>query len=114
MPDIAFPDQQDSISAKGFSLGYIGSVILLIANLAIYTYPETFGFSSDIQANKFGFILVGIWWIGFAQIPFKFLKDEKKDVKIDMSIISSGFKEIQKKGYGIWTPLRTKRKKGIR
>jgi len=33
LPDIAYPDQQDALSSKGYSLGYIGSVILLLVCL---------------------------------------------------------------------------------
>ena len=34
LPDIAFKNQQDSISAKGYALGYFGSVLLLIFNFS--------------------------------------------------------------------------------
>src|SRR5690606_10158892 len=51
LPDIAFPEQQDKISAKGFSMGYIGSVLLLIFNLAMVMYPNIFGFSIAIAPD---------------------------------------------------------------
>ena len=35
LPDIAYPEQQDRASAKGFSYGYVGSVILLLANFGV-------------------------------------------------------------------------------
>ena len=40
LPDIAHKEQQDKISAKGFSLGYIGSVILLLICLAMVMMVE--------------------------------------------------------------------------
>ena len=43
LPDIAFPEQQDALSAKGFSIGYVGSVILLLFNLAMVLNPSWFG-----------------------------------------------------------------------
>ena len=43
LPDIAFPKQQDALSAKGFSLGYAGSVILLIFNIIMLMKPNWFG-----------------------------------------------------------------------
>ncbi len=49
LPDIAFPEQQDRISAKGFSMGYFGSVILLLVNLAMVMKPDWFGFDISIS-----------------------------------------------------------------
>jgi len=71
LPEIASPDEQDSLSAKGFTLGYIGSATLLILNLVLLTFPEVFGFVDTGSATRFGFLLTGFWWIGFAQITFR-------------------------------------------
>ncbi|TYA90290.1 MFS transporter, partial [Seonamhaeicola marinus] len=68
LPDIAFPEQQDSISAKGFSWGYIGSVILLIVNLAM-VMSQTDG-AAKMQMMKYSFVTVGLWWILFSQYTF--------------------------------------------
>ena len=47
LPDIATTDQMDSVSAKGFSYGYVGSIILLIINLVIIQKPAWFGIDPD-------------------------------------------------------------------
>ena len=70
LPEIVTEDQMDSVSARGFSMGYIGSVLLLIISLVLVSIPETFGFDSAGSATKFVFLLVGIWWFGFAHISF--------------------------------------------
>ena len=75
LPDIALPKQQDRISALGYSYGYIGSVILLLFNLTMVMFPETFGLSNEnnegaIQAMRISFLLVGLWWAGFSQYTF--------------------------------------------
>lgn len=80
LPDIAFPEQQDKVSAKGFSFGYIGSVILLLLNLAMVMKPNWFGFdigiteaeknAASIKAMKVSFITVGVWWAYLANIRF--------------------------------------------
>ena len=67
-----------------------------MVNLALLLQPETFGFESTGPATRFGFILVGIWWAGFAQIPFKYLKDQPTGQKINLSVLSSGFNELKK------------------
>jgi len=100
LPDVAFPEQQDRLSAKGFSLGYIGSVILLLFNLAMIMMPDTFGFGDDgaakMLAMKYSFISVGIWWIVFSQYTFYYLpKGNKSNNKISWRILLDGFKELR-------------------
>src|SRR5690606_29906898 len=40
LPEIATEDRYDRLSAKGFSLGYVGGVILLVLNLLLIMFPE--------------------------------------------------------------------------
>jgi UMF1 family MFS transporter len=54
------------------------------------------GFETGLAATRFGFILVGIWWMGFAQIAFHFLEDRGSDKPITLDILSKGFKELKK------------------
>ncbi len=101
LPDVAFPEQQDALSAKGFSLGYIGSVLLLVFNLAMIMYPETFGLGSGgeakMKAMKYSFVSVGVWWILFSQYTFYYLpKGNKNQGKVTKQIIFDGFRELQK------------------
>ena len=71
LPDIAYPEQQDRISAKGYSMGYIGSVLLLIFNLAMVLQPALFGLeeggAGSLKAMQISFVTVGIWWILLSQ-----------------------------------------------
>jgi len=96
LPDIALPEQQDAISAKGYSLGYIGSVILLIINLAMIMKSELFGFSNALEAMKVSFVLVGIWWLGFSQVSYRRLPDFRNDRKISKTVVWSGFRELKR------------------
>jgi UMF1 family MFS transporter len=100
LPDIAYPEQQDSISAKGFSLGYIGSVILLIINLImVMTAPD----GDKIAMMKYSFVMVGIWWIGFSQYSFKILpKGTSKGKKVTKQVLFNGFKELK----SVWKELK--------
>lgn len=71
LPDIATEDQYDKVSAKGFSYGYFGSVLLLIINLIIILTPTTFGLDPDGTLQyRLAFAMVGLWWFGFSFIPF--------------------------------------------
>ena len=93
LPDIAFPEQQDSISAKGFSLGYIGSVILLIINLIMVMTAED---GQKMVMMRYSFVMVGIWWIGFSQYSFYWLpKGTSKGHKVTKEVVLDGFNELK-------------------
>lgn len=96
LPVIATPENHDRISARGFSWGYAGSMILLTINLLVISYYDSFGFETKIEALKFAFICVGIWWIGISQIAFYFLKDIPGHGKFSNQIITKGYSEIKK------------------
>ncbi len=96
LPVISTPDKFDIYSAKGYSLGYIGSVLLMVFNLITIEFPQLFGFADGSTAVKVSFILVGVWWIGFAQIPFKYLPNNKRAGIDETHIISKGYKELVK------------------
>ena len=87
IPQIATEENYDKLSARGFVFGYIGSVILLVFNLLMILKPELFGLSkADSDSgltSRIAFLTVGIWWLGFAQIPFYFLpKDQSKPFQV--------------------------------
>ncbi|MBT8185506.1 MAG: MFS transporter [Eudoraea sp.] len=115
LPDIAFPEQQDRISAKGFSMGYIGSVLLLLFNLAMVLKPSLFGITSDggdlaeVKAMKYSFLSVGIWWIVFSQYTFYHLPKGFKKEGVRKNIILNGFKELKGVWYQLGGELRLKR-----
>lgn len=101
LPDIAFEDQQDRISAKGFSMGYIGSVLLLIINLVMVMSQDTG--EDKMQMMRYSFITVGIWWALFSQYTFYILpKGTSSGHKVTTSIIFNGFKELR----GVWNQLK--------
>lgn len=104
LPDIAYPEQQDKVSAKGFSLGYIGSVILLLVNLVMILKYDWFGFESEGQPTRISFIMVGVWWILFAQYTFKYLPTGTNEGhKVTKTVLMSGFNELKK----IWNALKS-------
>ena len=101
LPDIAFPEQQDKISAKGFSLGYIGSVILLILCLVMILKYEMFGFEDEGLPTRLSFVLTGVWWIGFSQYTYYYLPKGTKKAKLTKNVMFNGFRELRK----IWNSL---------
>jgi len=105
LPDIALKHQQDFISAKGYALGYFGSVLLLIFDLSMVLYPSYFGISGEnpeLIAMRYSFISVGIWWMLFSQYTFYHLPDQNQKKKIIKDVIWNGFKELIE----VWNELK--------
>ena len=103
LPDIAFPEQQDAISAKGYSLGYIGSVVLLIICLAMILKFDSFGFEDESTPTRLSFVLTGIWWIVFSQYSYYHLPKGNKKEAFTKDILFNGFKELKL----IWEKIKT-------
>jgi UMF1 family MFS transporter len=95
LPEIAEHGEEDKISARGFALGYIGGVVLLVFNLTMLLKPEFFGLSRDGSAARISFLTVGIWWLSFAQYTFYYLP--KRIIKENKSkkLLLQGYKELK-------------------
>lgn len=112
LKEIVDESKQDQVSARGFSMGYIGSVLLLVINLVMIMFYDQFGFSNEAMPTRISFVMVGIWWAGFAQISFYALKrfkytapvsdDLATDKKMTMNSLFGGYRELQK----VWYQLR--------
>jgi len=105
LPVIATSDQYDQVSAKGFVYGYVGSVILLVINLIIILNPTWFGLPEGPSGSKFAaqisFVMVGLWWIGFSQIPFKRLPADNQNVAKTDQLIHEGWQELK----NVWSEI---------
>ena len=106
LPDIAYPEQLDYVSARGFSLGYVGSVLLLIFSLSMVMQPDWYGIKgtpseSSLKAMKYSFVLVGIWWALFSQYAFYHLPIGNVKRKVTKDIFWNGFLELKK----VWNQL---------
>ncbi|WP_341834488.1 MFS transporter [Chitinophaga pollutisoli] len=96
LPEIAPVALRDRVSARGYSFGYIGSVLLQIIGFALVLTFEANGWPGDL-APRITFLLVGVWWIGFAQIPFVRLPKSQPSVEVHKGgVFSEGFTELKK------------------
>ncbi|MFT7029872.1 MAG: UMF1 family MFS transporter [Marinoscillum sp.] len=96
LPEIAPSHLTDKISAKGYSYGYAGSALMLIASLVLITFYDSFGFPDKGMATRVVFLLVGVWWIGFAQIPLKHLPNNVFNRKPTGKVLMNGYLELKK------------------
>lgn len=126
LPEIASEDRFDRISARGFSMGYVGSVILLILNLTLIMFPQLIfpvesrsnelmatGLSAEEAlkqakgyyegiASRLAFVSVGLWWAGFAQIPFNRLPGKRPGKDTEGNVLGRGFRELKK----VWNEIK--------
>jgi len=96
LPAICTTNLHDKVSAKGFSMGYIGASLLLIICLILITgkiIPD---------AARWAFVLTGIWWVGFSQITFRGLPGNVFNHKPEGNRLSKGFNELKK----VWKELK--------
>ncbi len=87
LPEIAEPIDQDKISARGFSMGYLGSMILLVFCLI---WIQVLHY--DV---KWCFVFVGVWWIGFSQFTYRVLPINVHGKKPEPGYIWRGFRELK-------------------
>lgn len=96
LPEISLESEYDFLSAKGFALGYIGSVLLLVLNLVMIQFPSIFLLPDDGVAARLSFLITGVWWAGFAQIPFMVLPKNPYGKNVKREVFAKGYKEIRK------------------
>ncbi|WP_138481705.1 MFS transporter [Dyadobacter bucti] len=96
LPEIATEENYDRYSARGFSMGYLGSVILLLFNLSMVLFPQFYGITEKALPARISFFTVGLWWILFAQIPFHYLPSQHIKREKNGRWLLNGFTELKK------------------
>ena len=94
LPEISKPEDRDRISARGYSMGYIGSVILQIIGFGLVIFFSNKG--DETSGPLYTFLLVGVWWIGFAQITFAALPKARPVGQPEANFLTAGFRELRK------------------
>lgn len=103
LPEIASVEDRDRISAKGFSYGYVGSVLLQLVCFVFVLMHTTFGITEG-KGSQISFLLVAIWWFSFGIFSIRRMPASIPAGTGDMhhNIISKGYRELQK----VWNQVR--------
>lgn len=99
LPVIVEKEDQDKVSARGYSMGYLGGIVLIIFNLFLIQKKELFGITDGTLPAKISFVSVGVWWIAFSQITFKRLPKytfRKRRKDLETNIFFEGYSELNK------------------
>ncbi len=97
LPEIAEPQDHDRVSARGYAMGYIGSVLLLVINLLMVMKPQLFGIPDrDGLPARISFLSVGVWWAGWAQLTFRRLPDAQVPKEAKKHTLAAGYRELRR------------------
>jgi len=101
LPEITTEDKFDEMSARGYSMGYIGSVVLLIINVIMINKPTFFGLPDASMAVRVSFFMVGLWWLAFSFIPLVILPGNMR-ISITKKHFTNGIHILQ----DVWNKLK--------
>jgi UMF1 family MFS transporter len=91
LPHVAKPEEQDSVSARGYAMGYLGGGILLAINaVMIFVLPGTWG-------PRLSFLSVAIWWAVFSIPIFRDVPEPQSATERLASgdtVIRAGFRRL--------------------
>ena len=93
LPEIAEVKDHDRISARGFTMGYIGSMVLLIVSLSMIM--STDDGAQKLEYMRYAFVFVGLWWIGFSQFTYRALPNNVYGKKPEKGYVWRGFRELK-------------------
>ena len=101
LPEVVTQDRYDATSAQGYSMGYYGSVLMMVICLLMIMNFRRLGFDTEGEATRVCFLLVGAWWIGFSLIPFAVLPENPFGRKPSGNLWTKGYQEVHK----VWKSL---------
>jgi len=95
LPEIALPDERDAVSSRGWAMGYLGGLILLLLNLALFLGHESLGLSEG-EAVRISLLSAGVWWGSFTLVPLLFLRMNRPPAPFETggSVLASGFAQL--------------------
>ncbi|MFF2654914.1 MFS transporter [Streptomyces sp. NPDC058045] len=77
LPQISEPAERDTVSSRGWAMGYAAGALVLVADLVLYQGHDSFGVSES-TAVRICLATAGLWWGGFALIPLARLRDRHR------------------------------------
>jgi len=95
LPEIATPDERDSLSTTAWAFGYLGSGTALALQLALFLAHDAVGLTEG-QAVRVCFLMSGLWWAAFTLVPLSRLRRHQPPHGADhgASVLSAGFHEL--------------------
>ncbi|MFG3349019.1 MFS transporter [Streptomyces sp. NPDC048018] len=93
LPQIAEPDERDTVSSRGWAFGYTSGALVLVLNLVVYSGHESFGLSQGM-AVRICLASAGLWWGAFTLVPLRLLRDRRTAREPGEGAVGSGWKQL--------------------
>ncbi|MFB7867442.1 MFS transporter [Streptomyces sp. NPDC056069] len=93
LPQIAEPDERDTVSSRGWAFGYTSGALVLVLNLVVYSGHESFGLSQGM-AVRICLASAGLWWGAFTLVPLRRLRDRRIPREHGEGAVGSGWKQL--------------------
>lgn len=97
LPQIAEPEERDTVSSRGWAFGYTSGALVLVLNLVVYSGHESFGLSEG-AAVRICLASAGLWWGAFTLVPLRRLRDrriERTGHGAEEGAVGSGWKQLK-------------------
>lgn len=93
--DVASEEERDSVSSKGWGIGYLGGGILLALNLLLFQKAESFGIDKGM-AVRISLGSAGAWWAIFGMIPMIGIRNRRPQrvAAAGENVFAKGFLQI--------------------
>lgn len=97
LPEIAFADERDAVSARGWAFGYLGSGVALLGHLALFLGHDALGLTES-QAVRLCLVTAGVWWAVFTLVPLRRLRDRRAPVghETGLAVLGEGFRQLRR------------------
>ncbi|MFD8552058.1 MFS transporter [Streptomyces fradiae] len=93
LPQIAEPDERDSVSSRGWAFGYASGALVLLLNLALYTGHASLGLTES-EAVRICLASAGLWWGAFTLVPLRRLRD-RRVARDGAGAVGSGWRQLR-------------------
>ena len=95
LPQIASEDQRDTVSSRGWALGYIGGGLLLLLNLILYQFSDKLGLDGAM-AVRISLASAGVWWLVFGYFAIQRLRERgaQRQLPAGETYLRIGFRQL--------------------
>jgi UMF1 family MFS transporter len=94
LPQIAGPDERDSVSSLGWAIGYLGGGLLLAVNVAAVLFKGALGMSTG-EVARYSIVSAGLWWAAFTTVPLRRLRNRPPAAGMARgSVLTDGFRQL--------------------
>ncbi|MFU8874272.1 MFS transporter [Micromonospora sp. SL4-19] len=98
LPQLGGPDERDTISSRGWAIGYLGGGLLLALNLvAVSMLSEDGNPQRTMDLARWSIVSAGVWWAAFTLLPLRWLREHPTAEALPAgggNVLTDGFRQL--------------------